>query len=220
LLLISAALAQAPPEPLLRVTVNVVQVQVVATDGNARGAHITNLKVGDFRLLQDGKKQKITHCTYIRNVRAAAPKPAPRGGAQPVEGPLPPVTLASEQVRRTIVVVVDDLDFGYATFQEFVGLRRALKKYVTDQIRPGDMVAILRTAGNFGALQQFTFDKPKLLAAVDGIGFFTRSGSGDSYELQRRLISMTQGLGTLPGQKSIVLFTMACSSAMPSKMDR
>jgi VWFA-related protein len=207
-ILLSAALAQAPQEPVLRVTVNLVQVQVVVTDGNERGAHITNLKAGDFRIFQDGKEQKVTHCTYIRTARPVAAKPAPKGGAQPVEGPLPPVKLASAQVSRTIAIVVDDLLFGYGTFEEFVELRRALKKYLTDQIRPGDMVATLRTAGNVGALQQFTSDKPKLLAAVDKIGFFNPlAGPTDGYELQRKLISFAQGLGTLPGQKSIVLFT-------------
>jgi hypothetical protein len=56
-------------------------------------------------------------------------------------------------------------------------------------------------------LQQFTSDKRRLLAAADRIGFFPRSGPVDGFELQRRLISLAQGLGTLPGQRSIVLFT-------------
>jgi VWFA-related protein len=207
-ILLSAALAQAPQEPLLRVTVNLVQIQAVVTERT--GAHITNLKAGDFRVFQDGKEQKVTHCTYIPTGRPAASKPAPTDRAQPAEGPLPPAKLTSQQVRRTIAIVVDDLDFCQGTFEEFAEVRRALRKYVTGQMRPGDMVAILRTAGDVGALQQFTSDKPKLLAAADRIGYFT-SGNGfcatDSLELQRRLITFAQGLGTLPGQKSIVLFT-------------
>ena len=207
-ILLSAALAQAPEEPLLRVTVNLLQVNAIVTDGT--GAHITDLKAGDFRVLQDGKEQKVTHCTYIKTGQPAASKPEPAaaaGGARPVEGPLPPAKLTSEQVRRTIAIVVDDLDFEHGTFEEFVEVRRALKKYVAEQIQPGDMVAILRSAGNIGALQQFTSDKRKLLAAVDRIGFFPRSGPTDGYELQRRLISLAQWLGTLPGQRSIVAFT-------------
>ena len=206
--LLSAALAQAPQEPLLRVTVNLVQVQAVVTERT--GVHVTDLNAGDFRVFQDGKEQRVTNCSYIRTGQPVPSKlkvATAAGGAKPAEGPLPPVRLTSEQVRRTIAIVVDDLDFAQGTFEEFLEVRRGLKKYVTDQIRPGDMVAILRTAGDVGALQQFTADKRKLLAAADRIGYSSGVAAPDGYELQRRLITFAQGLGTLPGQRSIVLFT-------------
>ena len=47
--------------------------------------------------------------------------------------------------------------------------RRALKKFVDEQMQEGDLVAIIRTGGGIGALQQFTTDKRQLYAAIDKV---------------------------------------------------
>src|SRR5258708_23243233 len=62
-------------QPLLRVTVNLVQVDAVVTDSKVN--QITNLTADDFVLLQDGKPQKITHFSYI-STAAATPIASPR----------------------------------------------------------------------------------------------------------------------------------------------
>ena len=48
-------------------------------------------------------------------------------------------------------------------------VREALKKYVDEQVRPGDLVSIVRTGASVGALQQFTTDKQLLHAAIDRV---------------------------------------------------
>src|SRR5438128_11167172 len=63
---------ESPDMPLLRVTVNLVQVDAVVTD--SKGKQVTNLTAGDFQIFQDGKSQKITHFSYIST---AAPTPVP-----------------------------------------------------------------------------------------------------------------------------------------------
>jgi VWFA-related protein len=63
-------------------------------------------------------------------------------------------------------VVVDDLGLS---FESTYYVRRALKKFVDEQIQPGDLVAIIRTSGGIGALQQFTNDKRQLYAAVERV---------------------------------------------------
>ena len=47
-------------------------------------------------------------------------------------------------VRRTIAIVVDDLGLSFES-THFV--RRALKKFVDEQMQTGDLVAIIRTGG-------------------------------------------------------------------------
>jgi hypothetical protein len=74
--------------------------------------------------------------------------------------------LKPEDVRRTIAVVVDDLGLSWESTSY---VRRALKKFVDEQIQPGDLVAIIRTSGGMGALQQFTADKRQLYAAVERV---------------------------------------------------
>src|SRR5882672_3231728 len=76
--------AQEPPDmPVLRVTVNLVQVDAVVTD--SKGKQVTNLTADDFEVLQDGKRQKITKFSYIST---ASPTPAPV--APKLAGPAPP----------------------------------------------------------------------------------------------------------------------------------
>src|SRR5258708_25354663 len=62
---------ESPDMPVLRVTVNLVQVDAVVTD--SKGKQVTNLTAGDFELLQDGKRQNITKFSYVST---AAPTPA------------------------------------------------------------------------------------------------------------------------------------------------
>jgi hypothetical protein len=57
-------------------------------------------------------------------------------------------------------------------------VRNAVHKYIDTQIEPGDLVAIIRTAGGIGALQQFTTDKRLLHMAADRLVWDFRSRSG------------------------------------------
>src|SRR4029078_6631736 len=80
-----------------------------------------------------------------------------------------------EDVRRTIALVVDDLGLSFSS-THFV--RRALKQFVYQQMQPGDLVAIIRTSGGIGALQQFTSDKRRLYAAIEHIRWYPAGRSG------------------------------------------
>jgi VWFA-related protein len=82
---------------------------------------------------------------------------------------VPSAQLRPEDVRRTIALVVDDLGLS---FQSTHFVRRALKQFVDQQMQPGDLVAIIRTSGGIGALQQFTSDKRQLYAAIDHIKWY------------------------------------------------
>src|SRR5689334_3753557 len=102
---------ESPETPVLRVTVNLVQVDAVVTDSKRK--QVTDLTADDFQVLQDGKPQKITHFSYIST---ASPTPAatkPTGPAIPGVPAPPPVRLRAGQVRRTIAMVVDDLGLSF-----------------------------------------------------------------------------------------------------------
>ena len=152
---------------MIRITVNLVQVDAVVTD--SKGHHVTNLKPEDFEILEDGRPQTITNFSYISTAKPAgieahaATPPAATG--MPT---VPPVRLAPEQVRRSIVILVDDL---HITFQDMYYVRKALTKFIDDAIQPGDLVAILHTSGGLGVRQQFTNDKRVLHATVDRLRY-------------------------------------------------
>jgi VWFA-related protein len=149
-------------DEVVRITTNLVQVDPVITDRS--GKPVTDLRPDEVQIFEDGKPQSITNFSYV-SVKSATPtttvKPANKSVA-----PIPPVPLKPEQVRRTIALIVDDIGLSFES-THFV--RRGLKKFVEEQMEPDDLVAIIRTGGGIGALQQFTSDKRQLLAAVDKV---------------------------------------------------
>lgn len=169
-------------DEVVRITTNLVQVDAVVTDSH--GKIVTDLKPDEIKILEDGRQQKITNFSYYVTETPATParreKPAPVDKNAP---PVPPTRLKPEDIRRTIAIVVDDLGLSFES-THFV--RQALKKFVDTQMQPGDLVAIIRTGGGMGALQQFTSDKRQLYAAVERVKWNSigRSGVGAFAPLQ------------------------------------
>lgn len=164
LCLASVSFGQRPDSPqgqkpsegdVVRITTNLVQIDAVITDKS--GKLITDLKPEESQLLEDNRAQKITNFSYI----APPSKPNVRENEMPG---VPPERLRPEDVRRTIALIVDDLGLS---FQSTHFVRRALKQFVDQQMQAGDLVAIIRTSGGIGALQQFTSDRRQLYAAID-----------------------------------------------------
>lgn len=163
---------------IVRITTNLIQVDAVVTDKN--GKLVTNLKPEDFEIEVNGKPQKITNFSFIQaepnpteQPVAAAPKNIDRNAP-----PLPPVRLRPEQVKRTIALVVDDLTLSFISAHD---VKRALKKFVDEQMQPGDLIAIIRTGAGIGAFQQFTSDKRQLYAAIDHLQYNWLVGRLDTF---------------------------------------
>ena len=149
---------------VVRITTNLVQVDAVITDKS--GKPVTDLKPEELQLFENNRSQKITHFSYIAVDATPPSKLTVRDDKIPS---VPPDRLRPEDVRRTIALVVDDLGLSFSS-THFV--RRALKQFVDQQMQPGDLVAIIRTSGGIGALQQFTSDKRRLYAAIDHIKWY------------------------------------------------
>jgi len=160
---------------VVRITTNLVQVDAVVTDKS--GKVVTDLKPEEVQIFEDGRQQKITHFTYYVAERPPAEKPAKPATVDKNTPPVPTSRLRPEDIRRTIALVVDDLGLS---FESTYYVRRALKKFVDEQMQPGDLVAIIRTSGGMGALQQFTSDKRQLNAAIERVKWnaIGRSGVG------------------------------------------
>src|SRR5918993_6062118 len=170
--------------PSFRTSADLVTIDAVVTD--ADGRHVTDLTPADFEVTVGGKRQDLQQSVYIKT--AAQPRglgaartlniahpgepagPPPRRSAASLalkNTPLPP-----DRVYRTIALVVDDLGLS---FRGTVDVRKALKRYIDTQMAPGDLVAIVRTAGGVGTLQQFTTDRRLLHLAADRVQWDFRS---------------------------------------------
>jgi VWFA-related protein len=212
--------------PVIRVTVDLVQVDAVVTD--------TALKREDFEILEDGKPQKITHFSYVTGnaIAGGAPpvNPAPQkhSGKTPEAIPPPARELRPEEVRRTIVLMADDLGLSA---DDIPNVKKAMKSFVEGQMQAGDLVSIMTTSGGVGAMQQLTNDKRQLLALIDrihyvpgrtGLTWYVPIGGLGAASIARlkpvrdqTLFSGTfgavayalQGLHEMPGRKAIALFS-------------
>ncbi len=160
-------------EDVVKISTSLIQVDVSVTDKS--GKVVRDLNPEDFEIYENGKNQKITNFSFI----SAGSEPN-RPEIKPdkkdkLAVPPPPSNIRPEQVRRTIVLVVDDLTLSFES-THFV--RLALRKFVEEQMKDGDLVAIVRTGAGIGALQQFTSDKRMLLAAVDRIKWNSLGSGG------------------------------------------
>jgi VWFA-related protein len=149
----------------VKITTNLVQVDAVVTDRD--GKLVTDLKPEELQIFEDDKPQKITNLSYVALDSPATAKPVETAKSVDKNAPpAPPVRLRPDQVHRTMALVVDDLGLSFETMNY---VRQALKKFIDQQMQPNDLVAIIRTGGGIGALQQFTSDKRLLYAAVEKV---------------------------------------------------
>lgn len=191
--LLATAFAQTPPpipaqqpaqvddddDEVVRITTNLVQVDAVVTDRD--GKQVTNLAAEDFEIIENGHPRQVTNFSYVRVAQpatATATEPErPRERKANAGPPVPPARLRPEQVQRTFALVVDDLSMS-AESMHFT--RQAIRKYVNEQIEPGDLVAIVRTSAGAGALQQFTNDRQALERSIERVRWSPRRGNGAS----------------------------------------
>ncbi len=185
-----APVAQAPGgQPTFRAGTRLATFDAVVTD--RKGRHVTDLAPADFEVVERGKRQTVRQVAYVHAVRpdgaptavAGADAPAAPAPAMPGAPGLP----SREQTGRVMAIVVDDLRMS---FRSTVDVRTMLNRYVDRQLRPGDLVAIIRTAGGAGALQQFTTDRRLLKAAIERVRWSARvwpfNPSGPWEEQRRR----------------------------------
>jgi VWFA-related protein len=208
-------------DDVVRITTNLVQVDAVVTKD---GKQVTNLTAEDFEIYQDGKKQTITSFAYITNVPNSLPPSQPNRNEKKTDL-APPTQIKREDPHRTIALVVDDLGLS---FESMAQVRKQLRKFVDEQVQPNDLIAIIRTGGEMGALQQFTNDKRILGRAVDvlrwnycsrvGIDMFPPAGRStfrttpacgikSMTNSLRSLRFILDSMGQLPGRKSLVLLS-------------
>src|ERR1700752_1251794 len=237
----------APPQvdsqDVVRITTNLVQIDAVVTKD---GKVITDFQPEDFEVLEDGKPRAITNFSYISNIpgtplissAAATPSanPAARDRTAP---PIPPAKINLNDQRRVVALVVDDLGISRESMPQ---VRKDVQKFV-DEAAPNDLIAILRTGGDVGTLQQFTNDKRVLQAAVErvrwnpcsrvGLAVFARTGpmneafnsggrsAGGLRSTLHVLRFIVQGMNAMPGRKSLILLSdhLPIRDNQPSVLD-
>jgi VWFA-related protein len=152
--------AQAPaaqePELILPTSVEVVRLDVVVTD--KRGRARAGLTREDFAVFEDGKPQPIVQFqAFARPQPSTSPRPS-----SPIE------TKANEKEEdeaedllpaRYVVLVIDDV---HMEFESLSRVRKALARFLEEDLRPEDQVALVTTSGASALSQEFTADRAVL----------------------------------------------------------
>lgn len=211
LLLAGAAAGQEPTPPTFSTSVEMVQVDVVVTDSDGR--HVADLEPQDFVLRVDGKEKPVTYLTYVES--------------EPADEAAPPSSgkLRREDVRRTIVFVIDELHTSPANMVRLVPV---VRRFIDEQVAPGDLVSVMAVRESMGIYEQFSSDKQKIQAGLDSLvnrlgqsvesinqpsdaplasamnAYFMELYHGMTVAALSRAIA---GLKDMPGRKAIVLFS-------------
>lgn len=148
------------PEDIIRITTNLVQTDVVVTDKNEQ--IIPDLKLEDFELFDNGKKQDIRFMEFV-SVDTGRRSEGTRPASLPsyVEQTGPGVT--ARDLKRVVAFVIDDLTMQ---IEDLPPVRKMLLNFIDNKMKDGDLVAIVRVVGGKGLLQQFTSDRQLLRRAV------------------------------------------------------
>lgn len=203
-------------DDVVRISTNLVQIDAVVTKD---GKPVSGLTANDFEIYEDGKRQQITNFIYVSNVNGEVTSAPSRDKATATF--VPPAAIKRDVAHRTIAIVVDDLGLSA---ESMTYVRKSVRKFVNEQMQPNDLVAILRTGAQVGALQQFTNDKRLLNRAIEQLRWNLGSrvgvtvlpaaplvryaGPPHSYgSTLSQLRSIVEAMGELPGRKSLVLMS-------------
>jgi VWFA-related protein len=180
---------QSEDEEVVRITSQLVQTDVVVTD---RSDHIIpDLKLDDFELYDNGKRQELRFMEFVsvdsptRRVEGVKPESL-RAENDPALNP------TVRDVRRIIAFVVDDLTVPHA---DLITVREAISNFVENQMADGDLVAIVRTVGGKGLLQQFTSDKALLRRSIAQLNVSTSPYSAFDQDDSGRMSTTPAPLG-------------------------
>ncbi|HEV2114577.1 MAG TPA: VWA domain-containing protein [Terriglobales bacterium] len=159
---LNAALAQQTsdsqvPPPTIRVTTHLVLVDVVVTD--KQGKSVLGLKPDDFTLEESGKKQQIS--LFVTPEQNQPPAPGPT---------LPPGIYSNRAQYRSpgspITVLL--LDACNTQFKDQAYARLQMLKFVREQYKPGQRMAVFTLTDSLHVLQDFTTDPQLLYTALRG----------------------------------------------------
>jgi VWFA-related protein len=208
-----------------KISVNVSEVRLDVVVVDNKGRPITDLTAADFEIYQNKMPQEVTSSIYIENQADDTSRPTASRKDAPNLVRLPGTILKEEDVRRTIVFVVDNLSMG---FDHLYNARMSIKGFLEKQMQPGDLVAVIRTGSGNSALNFFSSDKRQINKRVDSIPYEPPMPTeGDEerilyriYDNQLSTLSYSiRALKDMPGRKIILFLTSLPTIIKPRLVD-
>jgi VWFA-related protein len=144
--------------PRFGVEVNFIEVDALVVDGN--GNFVSNLRLEDFEILEDGVPQEIATFRLVDIPVTPVPvtvEPKPFAAADVRTNEAP-------EEGRIFVLVLDDL---HTSSERSTIVQRVAREFIEKWMVEGDWVAITNTSGTANASHGFTDNRLSLLESID-----------------------------------------------------
>jgi VWFA-related protein len=180
---------QPPPLPSIRTTTRLVVVDAIVTD--TKSQPVGDLKSSDFRVLEDGKPQKISFFTFETAAPETTTAPAPQT--------LGPGTFTNNPEFNAphgplVILLMDGLNTPPS--QE-IYVRQQIVKYLSDLKTSSAGTAVLALGNSLNVVQNFTTSQELLLAAA--LKYRANRTAADVESPPADLMDSTKGIGAPAG---------------------
>ena len=173
-------------KPMLRVEVNLVQLNVAVTDG--KGHYVTGLKPGDFTVTEDNIRQKIASFGEGNEPTMTVDTATGETRVEPN-----PAILAGANV----FVLFDTSNYMY---RSFALAQDAIADFVKSLDSP-ERIAFYSYSRNLYRAASLTADREQVLRGVRS------TVAGDQPALYNALLLTLRDAGQIPGRKVLVIFS-------------
>ena len=216
-------------QPIFRTGINTVRVDVIVTD--RQGNPVTDLKLEDFEILEDGKAQKPETFRLVRIDTVTQPAYTQRT----IRTRNDEETAAADENSRIFTFFLDD----YAVRKETsMVVRKPVVDFIVNQLAPSDLVSVMypltpldavtltrNHQGVINTVEKFTGRKYDYEPINDLERGYVYRATPQAIETIRRQVSLTAirgictKLGSLrEGRKSLVLLSEGYTSLLPPQL--
>ena len=227
----AATTPAAPPDaqPVFRAGINTVRVDVIVTD--RQGNPVTDLKLEDFDIQEDGKPQKAETFRLVKIDALTQPGYTQRT----IRTRNDEETAAADENSRIFVFFLDDY---HVRKESSLSVKRPLAEFIANQLAPGDLISVMHPLtptdavtltrshqGVINAVERFLGRKYDYEPINDVERGYVYRVTPQGIEMIRRQVSLTAlrglctKLGSLrEGRKSVILVSEGYTSLLPPQL--
>jgi VWFA-related protein len=219
----------APDQPIFRTGINTVRVDVIVTD--KQGKPVTDLKLEDFEIQEDGKPQKAETFRLVRIDTTTQPSYTQRALRTRNDEEI----AAADENSRIFAFFLDDY---HVLRESSMVMRKPVIDFIANQLAPSDLATVMypltpvdaavltrNHQGIINAVEKFEGRKYKYepINAVENNYVFKLTP--DAIEIIRRQVTLSaiRGLCTKlgsmrEGRKSLILLSEGFNATLPPQM--
>src|SRR5688500_18518454 len=218
-----------PDQPVFRTGINTVRVDVIVTD--RQGNPVTDLKLEDFEIQEDGKPQKAETFRLVKIDTLTQPGYTQRT----IRTRNDEETAAADENSRIFTFFLDDYHVRKETS---MSVKRPVVEFIANQLAPGDLVGVMypltpidavlvnrNHQGVINTVEKFMGRKYDYEPINDVERGYVHRVTPQGIEMIRRQVSLTAirgictKLGSLrEGRKSLILLSEGYTSLLPPQL--